>query len=192
MVLTGILTKPTLRGTIVAAGPWQALFARGGYRVYPYTAGCAVRTTVAANQVNTYGLGQFTAGDYALVCTRTAYGSSHLYIPDVTKLHLLNGPSAVNDVLSFSTPVTADQHDWLLNVGVDPTLDLDASPVTLYNNPVGDGGAQANKFFLTGQHGQFQGWVEDGDNLLDLLITDSSGTPIVMMPSFQPGGGFVA
>lgn len=192
MSLTEIITKPVLRGTIAALGPWNALFPRGSYRVYPYTPGCAVRADIAGGTtVDTYGMGEFAAGDYALVCTRTAYGSNFLYIPNINKLHAVSSVGTTDDELVLGSAMTADQHDWLLNIEVDATQAYTASSITLYDNPVGDGGAQANKYFVTGSTGHFLGWVEDGQNLVDLLITDSSGSAVAVWPSYPTGPGIV-
>jgi len=194
MTLTGVKTKPTLRGTLVAAGPWQALIARQDRQVYPYQMGCAVRSASSGTTANTHGLGEFVQNDYFMVCNAVLYGDSSLYIPQTSKISkVTSDPSAaVDDQLTIDPAVTLAEGDFLLNLGADGASaplsapDYDGSLVTLYTDPVGNT-ANPNDYILTGQNGQFRGWIEGGYEVVDLLIADESGVPLIFIPSFQVG-----
>ena len=81
MSLTGIKTLPLLRGVVEQSVPWGGTINRTGWRVYPYQLGCKVRVDSTGTTIYTYGLGDFAAGDYILVCQQVYYGNSYYYIP---------------------------------------------------------------------------------------------------------------
>jgi hypothetical protein len=86
MTLTGIKTLPLLDKSLVETGPWSALFARSGYRVYPYQLGAIARALSTGTNVLTAGLGDFVQNGYLMVCAATAYGDVNLYIPNTSKI----------------------------------------------------------------------------------------------------------
>lgn len=198
MSLTGIKTKPTLRGTVAVAGPWQALFARSGYRVYPYQMGCGIRVTSTGTTLSTYGLGEFAQNDFALLCAQTSYGNGSLYIPQTSKItKVTSDPSAAaDDTLTIAPAISVTKDDWLLNLSTDGAAaplsapDYDGSDVQIFADPAAVANA-ALKYLLTGRGGLFRGWVDDAYKVVDLLITDASGIPVLVMPSFELGSSIV-
>ncbi len=195
--LTGIITVPTLQGTVAVSGPWQSLFARANHRVYPMKLGCGVRDLISGSTIDTFGLGEFAQNDYILVCTRTNYGNSFLYVPDTDKItRVTSDPTAASDdELVVSPTLTVAVGDWLLNLGADgATAPLTAPDFdggnTLYIDAVA-ASTNANPYLVTGQGGHFRGWVADGVNQVDLLVNDSSGVPLIAMPGFDTGRSLV-
>jgi len=196
MTLTGIKTLPLLDRSLVETGPWSALFARAGYRVYPYQLGAIARALATATPVLTTGLGEFAANDYVLVCASTAYGDVNLYIPNLSKItrissfgaNLTSDPTlASDDLINVAPNVSIASGDYLFNLGADgaaaPTSvpAYDGSTLTLYTDNAGTA-ASANKYVLTGTNGEFRCWLPTGTLMVDLLVTNASGTPIVAIP----------
>ena len=196
MAETGVISKPRISGTLAAAGPWQALFAKQGYRVYPYQVGCSVRAdsdASAPQTIDTYGMGNFAANDYLIVCTPTSYGDGTLYIPDTSKITKVSSiGTGVDDEIVVTPAISVDQNDWLFNLSVDTSAtplvspSLDGSDVQLHTDPAGVEN-NTNPYLVTAQGGTFQGWIETGYTIVDLLITDSSGNIVLAWPGFVPG-----
>jgi len=192
MSLTEIISKPLLRGTVVASGRWQAILARANRRVYPFDLGCMVRSLSTGTTVNTHGLGEFAVNDYFIVCSPVDYGDSALFIPDMGKIGRIAAVSASDDVLTIDAALSLDSGDYLLNLGSDRAAtpktnpNFDGSPITLYTDPVGNN-TNPNEYLVTGQGGWFQGWILEGYPAMDLLITDESGSPLVALPLYTPG-----
>jgi hypothetical protein len=144
--------------------------------------------------VQTHGLGEFDQLDYFIVCRPTYYGDSFLYIPDTSLIsRVTSDPSAAtDDELTITPALSVQSGDWLLNLGADTagtpltTPNYDGSDVALYSDPVGNN-ADANPYLLTGQGGNFQGWIEGGYYAVDLLITNPSGGLVMAMPTFNVG-----
>lgn len=189
MVL-GVKTKPALKGTIATSGPWASLFARAGYRVYPYESGCVARADSTGTTVSSHGTGRFAANDYLMVCTRTAYGSSFHYVPDTAKVTKVTAVTQGDSgSMTIEPAVNISENDFLLNLGPDGgglTPDYDGSPVQIYADPVGNANA-TNPYLDTATGGHFHGWIETGFMDVDLLVTDSSGTPVVAIPNWEIG-----
>lgn len=187
------ITLPTLAGTIVTAGPWQGLFARAGYRVYPYQIGCmvnAAQTVGAGGTLDVHGCGEFAANDYLMACTKTAYGNGSLYVPVTSKHVKVSSVDKPNKQLTLATALTVADEDWLLCLGADDDLGYDQSDISLYNDPYGDD-AESNGYLLTGTGGFFRGWIESGYRAVDLLICNSSGVPVMVRPLFELGSEIV-
>lgn len=199
MTLTNIKSKPLLRGTLAAAGPWQGLFAHASLRIYPFHIGCAVRLDSVTTSVYTSGLGEFLQNDYFIVCRPAYYGDSPLYVPQTSMISRVTSDplAAVDDLLTISPALTLFQGDWLLNLGADTAANpliapnYDGSRIALYTDPVGNDAAGTD-YMLTGQGGGFQGWIADGYAIVDLLITNPSGVPTLAIPSVPPGPGVVS
>jgi hypothetical protein len=198
MSLSNIITKPLLRGVVATASPWQALFARAGLRVYPFKPGCMVRSDSTSTTALTQGLGQIAQNNYVMVCRETFYGASSLFIPDTTRItRVTSDPTAASDdTLTISPPRSLVTGEWLLCLGNDtattPTTspNYDGSGLTLYTDNVGTN-SNANKYLETAQNGQFSGWLVEGYEVVDLLVTDSDNQPLVVIPLFQPQSGVV-
>lgn len=195
MSLTGVKTRAKLSGTLATLGPWSTLFARSGYRVYPYQLGCMIRTTSTGTSVDTHGLGQFDpAGtDYAIPCTATFYGDSTLFIPQVTAVTQVTAVSTSDDVLTISPARSLTAGDFLLNIGPDTGAlapVYDGSIVPLYTDNAGNN-TNSNKYLVTSTPGAFLGWVNDDYVVVDLLITDGSGIPRIVNPFFALGPAVV-
>lgn len=192
MSLSGLKTLPKLQNTIASLSAWQSLLGRAGLRVYPYQLGCMIRTAGAANPFDTSGMGEFATNNYVIPCTATAYGSSNLFIPDLTKITRISSVGSVDDEVNLAPLYSLAQGDYLLNIGNDTSStpltapNYDGSTVTMYDDPTGQI-AHATKYFLTGSMGQFLGWLKAGTLACDLLISDSSGNPIVVIPMVSPG-----
>jgi hypothetical protein len=194
MTLTGSKVKPTLKGTLTQTGPWQALFAREGYRIYPYQLGCAVRSDSTGTAPLTYGMGDFITNDYLMRCIPTYYGDSFLYIPQTSSIsRVTNDPSSeTDDTLDLSQALTLVQEDYLLNLGADGASsplsapDFDGSRVTLYTDPAGVN-TSPNPYLLTAQNGNFNGWVSNDYEVVDLLITNADGVPQLVWPHVTVG-----
>lgn len=181
---------PILKGTLAASGPWQSLFAKTGHRVYPYQSGCRVRGDTTSTTANVNGVGAFQANDYLMVCTETYYGEAALYIPDPTRFVKVSSVDATNKQLTLASATTMYAGEWLLNLGADATPNYSGSRVDLYSDPNGDS-ALGTKYLLTGQGGFYSGWAQQGTRIVDVLIQDGSGTPLVVQPQVDlaPGLG---
>lgn len=194
MSLTGIKTQPLLRGNLFTMSQWQSLFARGSWRVYPYQLGCMVRSSSTGTDVLTDGLGQFLANDYLMACTATAYGSGTLYVPQTSKVALVSAVSSSDDALTVSPALTLAEGDWLLNLGPDTGTTApvyDGTRCRIKTDPAGNT-ASSTLYAATATNGQFQGWITDafGDPAflaVDLLVTNSSGTPQAVLPLYPLG-----
>jgi len=198
MAETGIITRPKLAGNIAARGHWQAIFARAGYRVYPYSIGCMVRTTNATGAIPTHGKGEFAVNDYLIVCSQVFYGDSYFFIPDTGRISRVTGINAgSDDQIDVSPTISVVSGEWLFNLEADgaaaPTTapDYDGSDVTLATDNAGNN-ANANKYLSTSQGGTYIGWVDSGLSIVDLLITDPSGAPQVAHPLVTLGAELVA
>lgn len=187
MALTGVKTKAALRGPLMVPGPWQGLFARQSWRVYPFHLGCTVREFSTGVTVKTYGLGEFATNDYVLPCRPTMYGDSPLYVPQLADITQVTGVSGADDELTISPARSLSQDDLLINLGVDTAAtplsapNYNGSRVDLYTDNAGVN-LNSNKYVLTGIGGQFQGWIEAGYQVIDLLITDAEGVPRLALP----------
>ena len=192
MTLTGIKTLPLLDKSLVETGPWSSLFARSGYRVYPFKMGALVRSVPVGTTVLTAGMGEFATNDYLMVCTATAFGDANLYIPNVAKVaKVTSNPSAETseDQLVIAPALTIAAGDFLLNLGPDSgalTPNYDGSTLTLYTDNAGTA-ANSNKYLLTGTNGEFRGWLPSGTLVCDLLATNASGVPLIVIPFITLG-----
>lgn len=197
MSLTGVKTQPLLRGTLATLSQWQAFFGRAGFRVYPFQLGAMVRTAFTSGSLQLDGLGQFAVSNYVLPCTATAYGAGTLYLPNTSKITRITTVSSTDDVVTISPEVTLADGDYLVNLGNDGAAaplvapNYDGSLCALKTDPAGNT-ANANDYVETAQNGQFQAWIVDGDGnaafeAVDLLITNSSGVPQVVLPLYPLG-----
>lgn len=191
MSQSGIITLPMLRGPLVASGPWQSLLAQPNKRIYPFPTGSIVSVTSTGTTLAMHGLGEpIAVNDYIIVCTETSYGNSSMYIPDFSKIRLVSAVSGSEDEITVAA-VSVTKGDYILNIGADGAAapasdpDLDAI-VTLYDDLAGDA-TNSNGYLLTGTGGHFRGWLPTSTVLVDLLITDNSKNPEVVIPFFTPG-----
>ena len=186
MSFTGLKTLPLIAGTVAAASPWQGLFARSGLRVYPFQLGAMVRTTSTGTTVSLYGLGQVAASDYVMFCDATAYGGANMFVPNISKIKLVSAVSSSDDQITLSTAVSITAGDYMMVLGVDtaPTTPaLDGSTVSLYTDNAGiNAAAASSKYMSTTTGGAFIGWVGAGTKAVDVLVTNSSGTPQIVQP----------
>jgi hypothetical protein len=194
MTLTGVKTKTPLSGVLAIAGPWQALVAKGGWRVYPFDLGCLVRQDTVNTTVLTYGLGDFSANDYVLPCRPTFYGDSELYIPQLSMVTRVATVPGGDDTLTLTTARTLYQGDLLFNLGTDGAPaplsqpNYDGSPIDIYTDNAGVN-ISSNKYVSTGRGGSFRGWIENGYSIVDLLVTDEAGIPRFANPFHYVGAG---
>ena len=187
-----IQSLPMLRGTLAATGPWASMFARAGYKVYPYQLGCQLKLGASGTSTLTPdGLGQFATNDYVMICTETDYGDSSLFIPDLTRIAKVSAVGATT--FTIDQVFNVDAGEYLLNLGTDTdtpsptqTPAYDGTDITLYTDSVGNG-ANANKYLLTGTGGTYRGWTQSGRTLVDLLVTDSSGSAKIVIPYHHLG-----
>jgi len=188
MANSGIMTLPLLRGTVVLPSAWATLFTRAYMRVYPYQLGCMVRTTVVGGtDIPTHGLGEFAAGEYIMICSEVSYGDSSIFIPDPTRIARVSVVSTAEDLLSISAALTVYAGEYILNTGSKLFPDTSGSAVSpLYTDNVGNS-ENANDYLATGSDGQFKGWVPSGYELVDLLVTDESGTAKLVIPFYPLG-----
>jgi len=192
MTLTGIKTLPLLDKSLVETGPWSSLFARSGYRIYPFKMGALVRSASVGTTVLTAGMGEFATNDYLMVCAATAYGDVNLYIPNTAKVAKVTSDpsSATDDTLELSAALTIAAGDYLLNLGPDTGAPLapvfDGSTLTLYTDNAGTA-LNANKYLLTGTNGEFRGWLPSGTLVCDLLVTNASIAPVIVTPFITLG-----
>lgn len=198
MSLTNIITKPMLRGTLTGAGPWQTLFAKAGQRIYPFQIGAMVRADSSGTTVSTHGLGEIRQNDYLIVCAETFYGDSPMFVPNLGRVtKVTSDPTvATDDTLTIAPAITVLSNEWLLCIGPDGGANplsvplLDGSTINLFADNAGNN-ANANPYFLTASNGNFRGWVDDGVEACDLLITDDSGGVRMVIPLKQVGPGIV-
>lgn len=192
MSKTGIKTLPLLRGIVEQAVPWGGTITRAGWRVYPYQLGCKVRVDSTTPTIYTYGLGDFAAGDYLIVCQQIFYGNSYFYIPRMNQIGQVSAVSTSDDLLSLTGALDVSQGDYLFNLGADTAAtpliqpNFDGSDYTLYGDNVG-GGASLGKYMLTGNQGQYECWLPAGTVVVDMLLTDSSGQPQLVQPFVAVG-----
>lgn len=189
MALTGIKTLPLLAGTVASASPWQALFARSGFRVYPFQLGAKVRTTSPGTAVQLFGLGQIVANDYIIFCDATAYGSANMFVPNLNKIRRATVISSSDDAITIDSAVSITAGDYMLVIGADTSGTPEASPnfngstVKLFTDNVGNTELTGiNRFLQTTTGGAFIGWVDAGTRAADLLITNSSGQTQIVQP----------
>ena len=192
MAQSGIITLPLLRGPLVSTGPWQALLAQPNKRIYPFPTGSIVSTATTGTTISMHGLGEpFVANDYIIVCSSTSYGNATMYIPDFNKIRKIASVSGGEDQITVDAAVSVSVDDYILNIGADgataPKSDPDLdSIVTLYDDLAGDT-TNANGYLLTGTGGLFRGWLPTSTTLVDILVTDNSKNPEVVLPFFAPG-----
>lgn len=187
MALSGIKTLPLLRGFLRQASPWGTDISRSGWRIYPFQLGCKVRLDTTTQAVYTFGMGDFVANDYVMVCQQIYYDNGYFYIPRTNQLSRIQSVGTVDDQLTLTVAIVANAGDYLLNLGADTAAtplsapNYDGSTLTLYGDNVG-GGATLGDYVLTGEKGQYECWLPSGTLLTDLLITDSSGQPQLVYP----------
>jgi len=179
-----VTTLPQLHGSLATVSYWQTFFAKSGNRVYPYSLGCMVRTTGAATPVLTHGVGQFANNDYFMACSVNAYGQ---FIPDTSRVAQATTVDA--DDLVYSPNLSLVAGEYLLNLEVDTgglVPVYDGSVVSLKTDPIGTA-VNANKYLTTALNGLFRAWTQTGLVLVDLLVTDSSGVPLIVLPQWPLG-----
>ena len=193
MAKSGIITLPLLRGVLGELSPWQTTFGRAGMRVYPYQTGCLVAAdNNGSTTISTHGMGEFAANDYLMVGAMTFYGDSYLFIPDTNRITRVSSLGSSSDQIVTTTALTVYEGDYLFNLGADAASDptaqpnYDGSTLTLYDDNVGANASSLN-YFLTGSGGFFRGWLSSGTLLADLLITNESGQPVLMVPFYEVG-----
>jgi len=193
MSLSGFKTLPLLRDSLIAVSPWAGIFARPDWRIYPYQLGAKVRTDSTTTLVKTLGMGEFTAGDYLMLCQQIYYGNSYFYIPRVSAISRVASVGVSDDELTLTTPLTLSAGDYLANLGADaapnPLLapQYDGSRITPILGGSTADAAQIGPYLVTGNQGQFEGWLPSGTILVDLLICDPSGQPRLLWPLKQLG-----
>ena len=192
MSQSGIITRPLLRGPLIAPGPWQTLLAQSNKRVYPFPSGAVADTATTGTTIQMGGLGEpFAVNDYVIVCTKTDYGNSSLFIPSFTKIRRVTAVSGTEDDITVDEAVVVSVGDYILNIGADgaaaPKSDPDLDGiVTVYDDPYGVT-TNSNGYLLTGSGGHFRGWLPTSTPLVDLLITDDSKNPVVVIPFWATG-----
>lgn len=192
MSLTGIKTLPILAGTLGTVGPWASLFARPDHRIYPYDLGAGIRADSSGTTLSLYGKGSFAVNDYVVVCSRVDYGGAPYFVPDLTRLRRVATVSAVDDVITVGTAVSVVTGEYLMNLQTDTSGSpltapfFDGSGITLYDDQVGVN-ANPDKYLVTSQGGAYRGWVESGTLSVDLLVSDSSGNPVLVVPLVPVG-----
>lgn len=178
---------PLLRGVVESVGPWGAQFSQANLRVYPYHRGTYANGSSTSTTVPVRGYGEFRVNDYLMVCSRTAYGLSYLYIPQTSKVSRVTALSSSTDELTLSTALTIEDGDFLLNLGADGAVapltapNLDGSRIELYADPVGSQLLGAD-YTLTGSLGQFSTWLSLNAMTIDLLVTSDAGVPLLLIP----------
>ena len=192
MTLTGVKSRPLLRGTLAQMTQWQALLARANLRIYPYQLGCMVRANSSGTTVSTYGEGEFAANNYLMACAATAYGQGTLFIPDLARISRVSAVSGADDELTISPALSLVAGEYLLNLGNDGaatpliTPNYDGSTISLYDDNAGVS-AHATDYLLTASNGEFRGWTGSGTELVDLLVTDTSNGLIIAIPMVPTG-----
>jgi hypothetical protein len=187
MAYTGLRTLPLLAGTIASSSPYQALFARSGYRVYPFQLGSKVRTTSTGTAVELHGQGQLIANDYVIFCDAMDYGSAKMFIPNLNKIRRVTAISSSDDAVTLDSAVSLTAGDYMLVIGADGAAtpesapNYDGSTISLYSDNSGVT-AVSPKYLQTTTGGAFIGWVASGTYAVDLLVTNSSGIPQVVQP----------
>jgi len=157
-------------------------------------------TSETALPVGSYA--EFAANDYVILCEKTDYGNSTLFIPNMNRIRKIasfgtneaTDPASATGTtqLNLSSAITASKGDWVLCLGADTASDptsqpsWDGSDVTIYTDPVGDETSSLD-YLLTGSGGSFRGWVDSGRVAVDLLVIDGTGTPRIALPLFELG-----
>lgn len=161
-------------------------------RVYPFQLGCKARVAGSSNPLDTSGMGEFAINNYGIACTATAFGNSNLYVPNMNKIFRVTALGITDDELNLAPVPSVAPGDYLLNIGNDGaptplvTPTYDGSAIDLFDDNTGQV-PHATHYLLTGSNGQFEGWLESGTLSVDLLITDTSNVPIVVIPFVSPG-----
>ncbi len=197
MSLTGIKTLPVLSGTLATVGPWASFFARPDHRIYPFDLGAGIRADSSGTTVSLYGKGSLAVNDYVVVCITVDYGGAPEYIPDLTRVRRVTAVSTVDDEVTLSAAVTVATGEYLFNLGTDTSIfpltapSYDGSAIGLYDDAAGVN-LNSDKFLVTSQGGAYRGWVESGVLIVDLLITDGSGEPVIAIPLTPVGPEIIA
>lgn len=193
MSLSGIKTLPSLRGVLQTVTPWGGTLSRQGWRIYPYQLGTKVRTDTTTTSVKTFGMGEFAADDYVLVCQQIYYGNSYFYIPRINQISRVAALGVSDDELTLTIPLTLSSGDYLFNLGADTAPDplaqpnYDGSRITPILGGNTSDAPQIGPYIVTGNQGQFECWLPSGVVLVDLLICDPSGQPRNLWPQQQLG-----
>jgi hypothetical protein len=149
-----------------------------------------VRANSSGTTVYTHGVGGFAAGDYAIACLPISYGDVDLYIPDTSKLFSVISVDDDAEEMVISGAESLEAGMFLLNLGADSAASLGTPAYdggeTLYTDPVGNATAGL-PYLRTSQGGEFRGWLTSGTELVDLLLSDESGVPQVVIPGHAPG-----
>jgi hypothetical protein len=203
MAKSNVKLRPKISGTLIALGAWQSLFARSGYRIYPYQLGAMVRADSNGTAIESHGLGEMLSGDYIVICRSVQYGEAPLYIPDMSKIRRISNfgdvvtstdpAQADDDIINITEAVAVVAGDYILCLGADNGLlsdplapNFDGSLVTLYTDNAGNE-TNAYRYMLTGQGGWYNGWTQSGIVAVDLLVCNSGNTPVVIMPDVAIG-----
>ena len=192
MSLTGIKTLPILAGSLATVGPWASLFARPDHRVYPYDLGAGIRADSSGTTLSLYGKGALAVNDYVVVCSAVDYGGAPYFVPDLTRIRRVTAVSASDDQVTVGSAVSVVTGEYLLNLEADTAAvpltspSYDGSDITLYDDQAGVG-TNSNKYLVTSQGGTYRGWVESGSLVVDLLITNGSGVPVLVIPLVPVG-----
>lgn len=191
MAQSGIISLPRLAGVLAEVGPWRGLVAHSGWLIRPYQTGARVRLSSTGTTAYLHGLGTFANNDYVMRGVQTAYGDGYFFVPYPGQLSRVSAVSGTEDELTLTTVLTLNEGDWLFNLGVDTLSSLaespnyDGSTLSLYTDPVGTN--TAGTYLVTGSKGQYEGYLESGTLICDLLICDASGTPRLISPLIAPG-----
>lgn len=184
---------PKLSGTLLTRGPWGSMFSRSGWRVYPYHLGGKVRQDSTGLTAYIHGVGEFQAGDYVMQCRATFYGGAALLVPTPAQISRVSVVGTSDDTLTLSAALVLYSGDYLLNLGSDTaapsgtqTPNYDGSRDTIYTDPV-NSTVSSQKYLLTADGGQYEGWLASGIALCDILVADLSGTPKILIPHVSLG-----
>ncbi len=202
MAQSAFKTLPQLRVTLAQLGPWQGLVARNDFRIYPSVLGARVAADSDGTILTLHGQGDLTVNDWVMLCKKVDYGGGFLHVPNTSKIQKVTALDGSDDKITVGNAISGVvTGDWLVNLGVDTDLAAGGSTpsydgmsagsrLLMYDSPVSDGdNAEVNgdSYFNTGQMGLAIGWLPSGVKVVNLLVTDQTPTPQIMVPTWTLG-----
>jgi hypothetical protein len=195
-------TLPQLKVTLAQLGPWQGFVGKNDFRIYPYVLGAQVAVDSNGATLTLQGQGEFIVNDFLMVCSKVDYGGGFLFVPQTSKIEKVTAVDGSDDEITVANAIAGVlAGDWLLNLGADtanpsgsvaPNYDGmgQASRLLMFDSAVSDGDnpqVNTDNFFNTGQMGLAIGWLATGSTVVNLLVTDQTPSPQIMVPSWTLG-----
>lgn len=187
MAASSYKALPQMCLAVFQTGPTRSTLVMPEARVYPFHLGAMVTADSSTGTVAMSGKGELSVNHYLIPCTALDYGSSPVYLPDLTRITRVVSLDSSSDAATVSPAVAVKQGEWLLDVGLDtstiPLTDpaFDGAGFTLYEDPCGYLPCPY-AYVTAGSGGVARFWMAAGTKLVDVLVCDGSGRPLMVWP----------